>query len=160
MHVHVQQCIHVQNTQLHNPMIPCSVAVSRLSPLLGLQSSSPSTTSRSCSGSRGETGTNSERASYLTDNNILCVRKATFRHHFRSPCFSQGPPFPHPNLLLSLGVAKNSFLTPPRPSRRPPPNSLIGSFRWATPTFSNREREGERERGLGCFGYSLWQSNK
>lgn len=79
---------------------------------------------------------------------ITCVQNATFRHHFRTPCFSQGPPSPRPHLLLSLGVANKSFPTPPLLSTRLPPNSLIGSFCWATPTFSNRT---ERE---------FWQSNK
>lgn len=74
---------------------------------------------------------------------ITCVQNATFRHHFRTPCFSQGPPSPRPHLLLSLGVANKSFPTPPRLYTRLLPNSLIGSFCWETPTFSKRERDRE-----------------
>lgn len=128
-------------------MIPCSVAGSRWSALLG-QSSSSSATSRSRYGARREQVlTPCVLPTCLTT--ITSVRNATFSHHFRTPCLYQGPPSSQPNWLLSLGVANNSLLALARHSIR---GDHLPTF-WLAPFVGWCQRsQTERESALGFSG--------
>lgn len=128
-------------------MIPCSVAGSRWSALLG-QSSSSSATSRSRYGARGEQVlTTCVLPTCLTT--ITCMRYATFSHHFRTPCLYQGPPSSQPNWLLLLGVANNSLLALARHSIRGDHLPTL----WLAPFFGRCQRsQTERESALGISG--------
>lgn len=81
--------VHVQDTPLHNPMIPCFVAGTQRSALLaGFYKVVPS---RQLHGvvpapEVKQVLTAGVPATFHTT--ITCVRNATFRHHFRTPCFS------------------------------------------------------------------------